>query len=74
MGDIESCIEGIDRNMLKLCSELMQDLNIEWCGSLDPAYFNLIATEQQIMEIIQRLEKPIIEWRYKEERLENDYS
>ena len=48
---------------LNLCEEILDELGIKWNGWAGAASFTLVATETQILELIERLKEPIEQWR-----------
>jgi len=60
---------GIDDETLELCAGFLEELGIEWNGWTEPPTFNLIATEQQILALTEKLAPFIVEWKQ-----ENGYS
>ena len=52
----------MDQVALEICEAVLADLQIKWCGWAEAASFTLAATEAQLQELINHLEKPIKDW------------
>ncbi|MBN9388189.1 MAG: hypothetical protein J0I20_09075 [Chloroflexi bacterium] len=55
----------MDEDALEICAKEMEELDIRWNGWSEAASFTLVATEEQLQELIKRLEKPLRKWRKK---------
>ncbi len=53
---------GFDPAAEELCQDLMEELGIRWCGWFDAPAYTLVASLEQIQELIRRLEEPIARW------------
>ncbi len=60
---------AISDEEIEIVSGFLEELTIEWCGNLDGPHFTLLATEEQILALIEKLATPIAEWKQ-----ENGYS
>lgn len=54
---------GIEDENLYICIRRMEELDIKWNGWPDTPSFSIVASEEQILELMKRLEEPIAQWR-----------